>query len=170
MECFAFYGSSSLIVTLVQMYQDSAPWVHDITRYTLIAASVSSVPPQILSNLKRIPPFSIKKFQGFGYLAGTEAFILAVYGFYDLCRLHLPKREDTDQLTLTERANQESASSRAPPIRPRRNSGSRHKHISGPCDEPPVTGTVWPIDDIQPCSSKHIQPPNNCNKTSTHHS
>ncbi|CAG7823680.1 unnamed protein product [Allacma fusca] len=84
----------------------------------------------------------------FGFLAGLVALLLACYGLYELCHLLLPKREDTDQLTLTERAQQHTQqnSSRNP----------KHQFQSVQTAEPAVTTTVWPIDDVQPCSSKHV--------------
>jgi hypothetical protein len=107
--------------------------------------------------------------QVFGFLAGFAALLMAIFGTYELCRLHLPPREDTDQLTLTERASREmqrmqeqqsSSSSKRPQV----------LHSPPGIMEPPVTATVWPIDDVQPCSSKHItSPPTNCNNTGGHH-
>lgn len=77
-----------------------------------------------------------------------------------MCRLHAPAREDTDELTLTERATRQQAQSH-------KGNSKQNKllPISPPVMEPPVTATVWPIDDVQPCSSKHIQGPNNCNNS-----
>lgn len=111
-------------------------------------------------------------FQVFGFLAGLAALLMAIFGTHELCRIHAPQREDTDQLTLTERASREMQ------MMQKANAGSRQAASSVAAArmlqsqqamEPPVTTTVWPIDDVQPCSSKHITAPsNNCNNTGSH--
>jgi len=95
---------------------------------------------------------------------------MAIFASYELCRLHLPPREDTDQLTLTERASREMQ--RMQQQQTSNSSSKRPQALHSPPGimEPPVTATVWPIDDVQPCSSKHItSPPGNCNNTGGHH-
>jgi len=72
----------------------------------------------------------------------------------------LPLREDTDQLTLTERAAREMHDQTSV----RQKAGHQPTQM-----EPPVTTTVWPIDDVQPCSSKHMQKSNNHYNSSNRH-
>ncbi|CAL8096996.1 unnamed protein product [Orchesella dallaii] len=148
MQCAGYCGASALMVSLVQIYAESFPTIAKVTRDQLIAASV------------------------FGFLAGLSALLMAIFGTHELCRIHAPQREDTDQLTLTERASREMQ------MMQKANAGSRSAASSAvaarmlqsqPAMEPPVTTTVWPIDDVQPCSSKHITAPsNNCNNTGVH--
>ncbi|OXA64150.1 hypothetical protein Fcan01_03679 [Folsomia candida] len=144
MLCSGFCGASALIVSLVHIYVEHFPWVAKVTRDQLIACSV------------------------FGFLAGFAALLMAVFATYELCRLHLPiGREDTDQLTLTERASREMQ--RMQDSTSSTNKKSQMLHSPPSAMEPPVTATIWPIDDVQPCSSKHITcPPPNCNNTGSH--
>lgn len=70
-----------------------------------------------------------------GYLCAIEALLLSIITRCSQVQ-YSPVEEDPSQMTLQER--QEPSPQEVPE---------------------PVAVPVWPVDDVQPCSSKHLQPP-----------
>ncbi|KAJ9577280.1 hypothetical protein L9F63_006119, partial [Diploptera punctata] len=86
-----------------------------------------------------------------GYLCALEALLLSIITRRSALQ-YSPVDEDPSQLTLQERREPLAASSRSP------SSTSLNLQVPPSATVASTSARAWPVDDVQPCSSKYPDP------------
>ncbi|KAJ4433749.1 hypothetical protein ANN_16061 [Periplaneta americana] len=140
---------SSLVIHLIHMYHESYSWVPKWTRDQLLVTGI------------------------LGYLCALEALLLSIITRRSALQ-YSPVDEDPSQMTLQERRDRElqpMTGSRSPsstslqlqvppsnqlPTSQQKQQQQQQWTAIPSTSAPP--GRVWPVDDVQPCSSKYPDP------------
>ncbi|PSN34187.1 hypothetical protein C0J52_23023 [Blattella germanica] len=123
---------SSLVIHLIHIYHESYSWVPKWTRDQLLVTGI------------------------LGYLCALEALLLSIITRRSALQ-YSPVDEDPSQMTLQERRDRELQ-----PVTGSRSPSSTSLNLQVPpaavasTSAPPPR--VWPVDDVQPCSSKYPDP------------
>ncbi|XP_021933257.1 uncharacterized protein LOC110836415 isoform X1 [Zootermopsis nevadensis] len=165
---------SSLVIHLIHMYHESYSWVPKWTRDQLLVTGVNFYQTTWCCNPEGShlqSPLLCKRDKILGYLCAIEALVLSIITRHGSLQ-YSPVDEDPSQVTHQERRDRElhpMTRSRSPSstslqlqVPPTKNQlpsqQQKQQHWVALASTSAPAPRMWPVDDVQPCSSKYPDP------------